>query len=480
MSEVTHGARARRLLEHTAVLAAAQAVVRIAGLVAFPLLTWAVEPKTFGLYTYALQIAAAWAVLANFQLKAPLLRAVTADEDPAAAIGQVLALRLLLALLVAAGTAVWCAAKFATPRERWIFELLLAAALLQQLAATFDEALQAREAFRSSAAAAVVQGLLVSGGIILGVQLGRPIVWAVGAQMVGALVWLLLCWRLAERTYGQPLRRAVWSTVRARAMLTLALGVAVSAQLGAWYGRADLIAVERLRGQHELGVYAVPYRALDVVMAGTMVLHTALLPMLARAQAAGPEALLPRLHTVLRFGLLLWLPVGLLISGAAPWIVRLFRPDYAAASAPLALLIWVAPLVFCGAVLHWVLIFAGRPWWPTLTLAVAWALNSGLCAGLVPRWGLLGAAAARVTAEGAIVLLSGALLSRLLVVGWWRLLAPLALLAAAPAALWLLLPLSPGPRLAACLAAYAGAVALVRPLEPREWAMLRSFRRAPT
>ncbi len=475
---VTHGDRARRLISNTAILAAAQAVVRIASLVAFPLLTNSVEAKTYGVYLYAMAIAAAWAVLANFQLKAPLLRHLTREgEPPGQVVGQVLTLRVLMSLVVLVPTTAWCCRHFPTTRERLIFEILLLANLIQACAATFDEAIQSREAFRQSALAAVLQGLTVSGGIIVGVLLGRPIVWAVGAQFVGACLLFGLTGWFARRVIGQPVLRLCWSRELAADMVKLAIGVAVGAQIGAWYGRVDLIAVEHLLGATCVGQYGVAFRAIEVVMAGAMTLHMAVLPMLARAQAAGNEALAPRLLTVLRFGLLLFIPGCALVSCWSPQIIALFKPEYAVAAGPLAVLIWVVPLVFVGAVLHWVLFFHARAWQPSLTLAAALGLNLALCALLVPRHGPLGAAAARTTAEASIVLLSALLVQRLTPVDWRGLLTKPLLMALGLTATWLLTAMLPWwLRGLLALAAYALTGAALQPLEPREWEMVKGLR----
>lgn len=479
MSEPVHGPAARRLLGNTAVLAAGQAVVRVASLIAFPLLTNSVEPKTYALYLYALQLAAAWAVLANFQLKAPLLRELTQpDGRRGETVAQVLTLRLTFSALVLLPTTLWCLHHFVTPRERTVFMLLLAANLCLAVGATFDEALQALEAFRLSALTAVAQGLTVSGGIIVGVLVGRPIAWAVGAQVVGAVVSLVLGAWFARRLIGEPLWRWRWSSTHVRELLRLAVGVAAAAQIGAWYGRLDLIFVERLMSETRLGQYGVAYRAVEVAMAGAMTVHTALLPMLGRAQAAGREALAPRLVTVLRIGLLLFVPFCTLVSCLSPVIMLIFKPDYAPAAGPLRILIWMTLIVFVNAVLHWVLYFHQRPWRPFAALVVGLVVNLALCQVLIPRHGLTGAAAARTAAELAIFGLTVFQLRPFVPIPWPKLLFKPALLAALMLGAWHLHPAGPWwLRALLSLAAYLLGLKLLQPLEPREADLLKSLRK---
>lgn len=478
MSEVVHGARARRLFGSAGILVAGQLLGKLASLVAFYLLAGRVESKTYGLYFYALSIGSAWAVLANFQLKAPLLRELTrADHDSRTVVGQVLAFRLAACLLVTALAGGWGWLHFSSLRERLIFELLLAANLLMAVAATFEESLHAREAFRPAALATLLQGLTVSGGIIVGVVVGRPVAWAVGAQVAGAVLFCGLTWYLARRLFGHPILRPTWDAALLRSMLRLAVGVAVGAQIGAWYGRIDLIFVERWLSETQLGQYSVPLRALDVAMGAAMTLGVAMLPMLARAQAAGLEALVPRLTTVLRFGLLCFLPAAGLVSMLAPELIGLFPAEYAAGAPALRLLIWVVPAVFCETMLHWVLFFCNRGWQPAITLAAALAVNTAGCAWLVPRYELAGAATARLAAELSIVLLSGLLVHRLVPLRWLGLVGKPLLMAAAMAVAWACCPGAALVRAAAGLLAYLVAGLLLRPLEPREWALVNGLLR---
>lgn len=476
MSEVVHGARARRLFGSAGILVGGQLLGKLASLVAFYLLAGRVESKTYGLYFYALSIGSAWAVLANFQLKAPLLRELTRDDhDSRTVIGQVLTFRLLACLLVAALAGTWGWVHFTTLRERMIFELLLAANLLIALAATFEEALHARESFRPAALATLLQGLTVSAGIIVGVVIGRPVAWAVGAQVAGALLLFGSTWFLARRLYGHPVLRLAWDPALVKSMVGLAIGVAVGAQIGAWYGRIDLIFVERWLTETQLGQYSVPLRALDVAMGAAMTLGVAMLPMLARAQAAGLEALVPRLTTVLRFGLLLFLPCAGLVSMLAPELIGLFPAEYAAGDVALRILIWVVPAVFCETMLHWVLFFCERGWQPAITLATALVVNAVGCALLVPRHELAGAAAARLAAELSIVALSAALVHRLVPLRWLGLVGKPLIMACAMAAAWVACPGSGLVRAGVGLVAYGLAGLLLRPLEPREWALVRGM-----
>jgi O-antigen/teichoic acid export membrane protein len=263
-------------------------------------------------------------------------------------------------------------------------------------------------------------------------------------------------------------------------MLKLAIGVAVGAQIGAWYGRVDLIFVERALSATQLGQYSVPLRALDVAMGAAMTLGVAMLPMLARAQAAGLDALVPRLTTVLRFGLLLFLPAAGLVSMLAPELIGLFPVEYAAGDVALRILIWVVPAVFCETMLHWVLFFCGRGWQPAITLAIALAVNTLGCALLVPRLELAGAATARLTAELSIVVISAILVHRVAPLRWLGLVGKPLLMAAVMAAGWLACPGSSVMRAIAALFAYGLAGLLIRPLELREWALVKGMiRRQP-
>ncbi|MBI2302542.1 MAG: polysaccharide biosynthesis C-terminal domain-containing protein, partial [Armatimonadetes bacterium] len=431
-----------------------------------------------------LQLAAAWGVLCGFRLGVPLVRDLAQQpERTRELVAQALSIRLLLALVILAAAGWWSVHGDATARERWILMLLLSACVLQQVGLTFDDALQGHEAFRASAVASTLFGLTVSAGTIAGVLLGRPIAYAVASQLAGTLVQTALTWRAASRLAGGSLLRLGWSNRLAFTMLRLATGVAAAGQVAAWSGRVDLVFVRHRLTETQLGQYGVPYKVLDMCVAGAMVVFTAIAPMLARAKSEGAEPLQRRMEGVLRFGVLAFLPFALLLCLLAPQVMQIFKGlEYRPAWPALAVLVWLTPLVFVEAVLHWVLYLHDRPWCVVAAMAAGLAANVLVCRALVASWGLVGAASGRLAAEGITFLVSAVLVARLVRVSWLAVLARPAAMALAMAAAWWALGMAPWwLRALLSAAVYLLAGRLLRPLEPHEWAAILGVmrRRAP-
>ena len=479
---VRHGGRARRLLTDTALLAGSQVIVRLASVVAFLALTRSIEPNTYGLYQLALLVANSWAVLTNFSLRVPLVQSLAREPERAGElVGQVLALRLSFSILSLLGGAAWGLWTFHTARERILFGLLLWAAVQSTVAATFDDTLQGREWFKASAWCGLLQGLTVSFGTLLGVAVGRPLAFAVGSQVVASVLFAVSTWLIARRATGEPLRRLIWSRALASAMCKLAVGVAVAGWIGAWYGCVDMLAVQRMVrlgwAPAALGHYSVASNGFGLAVTAVLAVQAALTPMLARAVAAGEEALRPRLETVLRFGLLAFAPLAVLVSGLAPLLIALLKPEYGAAAGPLAVLIWLAPVVFCSACVHWVLYMSGRVWPVALCMAAGLATNWIGCRLFVPHGGLAAAGACRLAAELVILLLSARLMARVVRLDWRGVLRKPLLMAAAMGAIWWLTPGSRPLVALLSVAVYAVAWRVAGPLDARESELLRSMRR---
>lgn len=477
------GFGARRLAANMASLVGAQAIVRVLALVSFPILVRSVADNVYGGYLYLLQLTGLVAVFVNFSLRLPFWQALERESDaPERPVALVLSIRLGLAALSVVGLLTWAQWGLATDRERWLLAGLLLASLLTSLGATFEEALQAKEQMRPTALASVLTGLCAAGGILVGAFVaGRPIVWAVLGQGLGSVLALWLTWSQATRLYQRRLVRLVWAPAQAWALLRPAATLSLAALIGALYGRIDYFVVKHCCGLGlTLTCYGVAWKAADVAMGAVMALLGAVVPRLTRLGVADEDELCARASTFIRLGLLALVPAALSVTALSHTIVRVFKPEDAPAAVPMAILIWMVPLVWTAALLHTLLYLRGRqaavPW----CLALGLAVDGGLCWLWTPRYGLPGAAAGSLLGEVTIVLVAALWLQRATrgatQLDWPALLAKPLAMAGAMAGVWTLVPGGWGGCLA--LAAYALAGALLRPLSAGEWAQLRSLRRA--
>jgi O-antigen/teichoic acid export membrane protein len=167
----------------------------------------------------------------------------------------------------------------------------------------------------------------------------------------------------------------------------------------------DIVLVGLLLGERHVGLYSGPYRISLLLMAIMAAIHVAYLPGFVRAAASATSQVTDLAKR--SFEVCAAISVPMIVGGwilADPLIDRLFGADYHdGVPAFQFLLVSLGPILLFG-IIHNVLLVHGH------TLTEAWlvvsgaALNIVLNFGLIPRFGLVGAALARVAAEGFILL----------------------------------------------------------------------------
>jgi O-antigen/teichoic acid export membrane protein len=166
----------------------------------------------------------------------------------------------------------------------------------------------------------------------------------------------------------------------------------------------DLVLVGLWMGTAEAGIYGAAYRILWLPTMLVTAYLTALRPSVARRAMAGPASPLsltgPSAPAAVAVGILA-AAVGILFAPAM--VDLLFGPQYGGAVAPLRLLLLSFALLVVSRHYRLVLVASGRQALDLRIMAAAAALNVSLNLWLIPRAGLVGAAAANVASEAAIL-----------------------------------------------------------------------------
>ncbi len=232
-----------------------------------------------------------------------------------------------------------------------------------------------------------------------------------GAGGIGALALGILAGTLAGAAYGFLLlghKYGPWAGpadwTLARRMLREAAPFYLAGAFTLVYSRADVLFLKARSFDAEVGAYRAASQLVEVVKQLPVLLMTATFPQLARAFQQSRAALVRTERTIT--GLLLG--SGLLLGGtlalaAKPIIMLPFGADFARAVPALRTLAVAVPLLFvnCG-VLHF---FIARDR-GGLNMAFAGAMvvvNVGVNLALDGRLGAVGAAAATVVTEGALL-----------------------------------------------------------------------------
>jgi len=317
--------------------------------------------------------------------------------------------------------------------------------------------------------------------VVLFVQLTGSLKGAFWGSICASLVELLVCRRYARPNLFGRVVKTNDVEYTARRLFVYALPLVGSALCVTLFNRLDLMMLKALGGTSaEAGVYGVAQNLALLPSLVSFSFAPALLSTLSRALRDGDERAARRQARQSLRAVTLLLPLASLTAGAAPEIVGLiFGKEFAAAAAPLRLLIFGSLALLLLSVTSCVLTAAGRARW---TLYVAGPLVACAAAGhlvLIPKAGASGAAFVNASLACAAALVSAALVRKL-----WR-------VAPTPSTLWRSVAVSvcvyafaafvPGPglllvpKLAAAFLFVPAALLLSGELDGEEWRAARAL-----
>lgn len=157
----------------------------------------------------------------------------------------------------------------------------------------------------------------------------------------------------------------------------------------------DVVLVGLIAGPAAAGVYGAASR---LVMAGTVVdtaIRTVVSPWFSRAVHRKDTAGLADIfRTATTWLVLFGTPIHLLLACFAPLPLSLVGPEFASGASVVTILCIGAIVTFLAGNVHSLLVMSGRSGLAATNKAIAVAVNLGLVAILVPRWGIVGAAIA--------------------------------------------------------------------------------------
>ena len=251
----------------------------------------------------------------------------------------------------------------------------------------------------SGVAGGLVIGQVVFAALVVGF-IHNPVglVWVPAFKLLGDVVTTVYFARWFARSYG---RFALNMSLRgARAMMKPAFTIGFSLAMGLLNYNFDAVLLGFLKGPTVVGWYNAAYKLLLVGLSAALAYFAGLFPALSRLYVENRK----------EFGLLvrhtaeLWLVfvVPLVVAGtflAGPVIRLLYGAAYANSAAPFRILLWSAALVL----LRWVymdsLRATGHQALDLRCAITSASLNVALNILLIPRFGMIGAASATVTAD---------------------------------------------------------------------------------
>lgn len=383
---------------------AAQVMIKLLSFAFTVLVIRSLGASAFGQYAAVTGFGTVFLFIADLGLSPYTVREVARIRDMpdgqtrvAELYADVLTLRLLLSL--AAGVLVISAAILTGRPTLMIGAIALNAltVLLYAVHGSAEAVLSGHERLDLIAGLQVVNQLIFVSAGALALWLGFGYYGLVLATMAGVAIMTVLTVR-ALRRHGVrrgPITRRRWVSLLRAAFPFGVIGLT----LGISY-RFDTVLLNIFRGDAVTGHYNAAYNLIFSLVTLSNVLNTALYPSLSRQAAIDPESL-PRVYErVLRYLMLVALPIA--VGGfilAHPLVGLLFGPDYGPAATLLSILIWVLPLMFLSEFLGYVVVIAGRETLVARAIIVSSSVNIVANLLLIPRYGALAAAAVTVATE---------------------------------------------------------------------------------
>jgi O-antigen/teichoic acid export membrane protein len=359
----------------------------------------------YGRFNYALALTTILETIMDLGLSQMTVRAVARDRASADRLfPQVLGVKLVWIVIGLAILAVLAPVLRSDPVViRLCYALGISSAVRSYLL-TARGLLQGLRRFDLEALAVVSDRvlLLVTGGAALWAGYGLVGLAAafVGSRllMLGAVQILLR--RVVSRVVP-AFDRAAWRDIQSAALPLGFFMIALNT-----YTYVDTVILGLMRTDAEIGWYAAAYHVYEGLTYAPSILAAVLTPRLSYLfthDRPGHRSLLTR-SLVASLALAIALG-GAAALGARPIVVILYGSRYAAAAQPLQILALGALFVFATWILHAGAISTNLDRRLLLTTAIGLGANVALNIGLIPRYGIVGAAWATVLAEGLTVLL---------------------------------------------------------------------------
>ncbi|WP_406824461.1 flippase [Pedobacter sp. KACC 23697] len=167
------------------------------------------------------------------------------------------------------------------------------------------------------------------------------------------------------------------------------------------YMKIDQLMLKEIMGHNgtaEAGAYATAVSLSEALNFVPVAIVTSLFPAILNARRDNPERYQKRLQNL--YDLMAWLSLAfaLFVTFAAPYIYKLFNPEFAFAAPALALHVWGSIFVFLGVASGQYLIAEGFSRLTFIRTGFGAAVNIVLNLILIPKMGMIGTAIATVIA----------------------------------------------------------------------------------
>ena len=354
-------------------------------------------PAGYGQYALVLVFISYFAFLSNFGLDRVAIQRVAAGDNAGIYLVNSLVARLglsCLAILCIIGI-MWVSGR----PDLFLATVIASGSMMaNSLYQAFSALFQAQERMDVLAFVELPITIVRSGLGIVVVLGGHRLVPLLSVYLLvdafQALVGLVVYLRIINPILKWPQPSYIFGLIRSGAPLAMwVLSSVIEFRIG-------VIVLSYYWGDTVVGLYAAPYKVVDLTSITTLAMTSALLPTFSRLFAKSRESFARAYGVACRLILIVFLPVAVGTTVLAkPLVVLFFGPEYLASSRSLQLLVWAVVAMSLQYLGGTALLAIGR--WGRIPLLGIIVVVSALLAAflLIPTWGNTGAALALIISE---------------------------------------------------------------------------------
>jgi O-antigen/teichoic acid export membrane protein len=233
------------------------------------------------------------------------------------------------------------------------------------------------------------------GAVVLVVGLGYY--GLILGNLVAISLMTYICWRNVRRLVPHlgSIDFSIWKSL-VRASLPFAV---IGFALGLSY-KFDTILLNIFRGDSETGFYNAAYNLVFSAVLISNVINTSMFPTLTREFANNPGGLPQIFERMLRYLMIVSLPIA--VGGsllATPLVEMLYSGSYAQSATAFQIVVWVIPLMYASEYLGYIVVINNKESRVARAILISTAVNISLNLMLVPVYGLLAASVMTVLTE---------------------------------------------------------------------------------
>ncbi len=387
---------------------AAQIIIKVLSFIFSVLIIRNLGADDFGQYAAVLAFTGTFAILSDLGLGVYSIRQIARWRDQPEGLekardlySNILSLRILLAFLT---IFVLTAAAWLTGRPIMLVGAIALNAfslILYGFQGSGEAVLMGFERIDITSGARVLNQLafVIVGAAALWLGLGY--FGLIIANLIGVLMMGFACWRGVANLgiFPQRIRLSTWlPLIRA----SLPFGV-IGFALGLSY-KFDSVLLNIFRSNTETGYYNAAYNLIFSLLIFSNALNTALYPSLTRQAVSAPQKLPQIYGRILRYLMVLSLPIAIGVSILANQMVLfLYENEFMPAVPALQILIWVLPLMYTSEFLGYVVLIADKEDRVARAVLISTAFNVIVNSFLVPRYGFIAASIMTVLTEMILV-----------------------------------------------------------------------------